>query len=139
MPDQIVRAGQPYDYKIVTGTYGSRRETCYKIDREDMEIPRGKYRGSLPFNILINGVRWECIAVATIGGRTYDKIKNTETGEIKKYEREVLLDFLAKNWKQWQKKVSQKVVISDNSCTFEQSTDEVKHTQNEIVFPEVDF
>lgn len=139
MPDQIVRTGQPYDYKIVTGSYGSRSETCYKIDREDMEIPVGKYRGSLPFNILINGVRWECVKVGTVAGRTYDKIKNTETGEYKTYERGVLLEFLQKNWRAWKKKFPEKVVILDNSCTFEQSTEKEQDKQNEILFPELDF
>ena len=132
MPDKIVRTGERYDYGVVVNG----RRTNYVIDREDMEIPRGKLRGSLPYNILINGVRWECIAVASIGGRTYDKIKNTETGEVKKYEREVLLAFLHKNWAAWQKKLEKKVVNSDNSCTFRQSTDEV---QQELNFPEVDF
>lgn len=127
------------DYIVRTGTFGSRKETLYKIDLEDMEIPTGKMRGALPWNILINGVRWQPIKTGTVSGRTYDKIKNTETGEIKTYERGVLLEFLQKNWRAWQKKVAEKVVVLDNSCTFEQSTDEVQNTQNEILFPEVDF
>ena len=61
-----------------------------------MIIPTGKLFGALPDYIFIDGVEWKCIATACIEGKTYDKIKNTETQEIKKVERFKLLTFLHK-------------------------------------------
>lgn len=70
-----------------------------EIDLTVMEIPSGKLRGALPDNILINGERWLCLKTGDLNGRTYDKIENTISGERKVYERQVLLEFLRKNWK----------------------------------------
>jgi hypothetical protein len=61
-----------------------------------MNIPTGKLFGALPDYIFIDGVEWRCIATASIEGKTYDKIRNIETQEIKKVERFKLLTFLQK-------------------------------------------
>jgi hypothetical protein len=61
------------------------------------ELPTGKHFGALPDIIIIDGVEWKCIATATIEGNTYDKIKNTVTGEVKKVERNKFINFLQKN------------------------------------------
>lgn len=132
MSDKTVRLTEQHDYVVVSG----KTKTYYRINLEEMDIPTGKLRGSLPRNILINGVRWTCEKTGTVNGRTYDKIKNTETKEYKTYERQVLLDFLIKNWNEWQKKIAKKIVISNNNCTFEQSKAE---KQIEIVIPQLDF
>lgn len=133
MPDYPVKSTEyVYDYKIRTGN----KEQKMRIDRTTMDIPTGKMRGALPRYILINGVEWDVIRTGIIAGRTYDKIKNMETGEKKTYERGVLLDFLKKNWAAWQKKMQKEIVNKNNSYTFEQSEE---RKQNQIEFPELDF
>jgi hypothetical protein len=67
----------------------------FKTEKK-MIIPTGKLFGALPDYIFIDGVEWRCIATASIEGKTYDKIRNTETKEIKKVERFKLLTFLQK-------------------------------------------
>ena len=132
MSDKIVKSTDQHDYVVVAG----KLKTYYRIDREVMEVPTGKFRGSLPWNILINGVRWECVKTGIVKSRTYDKIQNTETKEYKTFERQVLIDFLIKNWKLWQKNNQNKIVISDNNCTFGQSE---QSKQLKMVIPRLDF
>ena len=60
------------------------------------EIPNGKYFGALPDRIFIDGIEWKCLATAIIEGKTYDKIKSTATGEVKKVERNKFINFLQK-------------------------------------------
>jgi len=112
----------------------------HTIDRTTMIIPEGKLRGSLPWNILINGERWEVIKTGVVENRTYDKIENVETGVQKVYERGVLLAFLRKNWKAWQKKVSKNIVETDNSCKLAQNSSPADgQTQKQMNFPKLDF
>jgi hypothetical protein len=101
------------------------------IDLTTMDIPTGKFKGALPDNILINGERWFCIKTGDLKGRTYDKIENVLTGERKVYERQVLLEFLRKNWKKTSNKklsIHTTVVHCDNI-----------EAQKSVIFPSVNF
>lgn len=69
------------------------------------ELPTGTHFGALPDKIVIDGIEWMCMTTAIIEGKTYDKIKNTVTGEVKKVERNKFINFL-------QKKVAQTKIIA---------------------------
>ena len=123
------------DFYVVRGGKTTRK---IMIDHSTMEIPEGKLRGSLPWNILINGERWRCVKTGDVKGRTYDKIENIITGEQKVYERSVLLAFLRKNWKAWQKKLEKNIVELNNNCNLAQNQRR-EEGQKQMQFPKLDF